>query len=210
MKRRIIVCFVGVDGSGKTTVATCLHESLVEEGISSKYLWAGWRGFESWLFKPLAAPTKHTMVKLGKERSVASAHDRMPFFDYLTWLDYFARVYPALAASLLTSTVTIVDRYVFDVIQGLHGGDTTSRRIVTRLLKLFPQPTVVFYIRVPPEVAYARKDDIPSLEYLYRSDEEKQKLLKELPADRVIVLDGTRTVKELTHDAFKITTALVK
>jgi thymidylate kinase len=74
---------------------------------------------------------------------------------------------------------------------------------------LFPQPTVVFYIKVPPELAYARKDDIPSLEFLYQSDEEKQELLKLLPPDRVIVLDGTRTVQELTKDALKIATALV-
>jgi thymidylate kinase len=105
--------------------------------------------------------------------------------------------------------VLVVDRYVYDVIQGLHGQDTTSRRIVAWLTKLFPQPTVVFYIKVPPELAYARKDDIPSLEFLWRSEEEKQELLKDLPANRVIVLDGTRTVQELTQDALKITTALV-
>lgn len=209
MKRRIIVCFMGVDGSGKTTVAKSLHESLSKARISSKYIWCGWRGFESWLFKPFAAPTKNAMIKRGNERGVASAHDRILFFDYLTWVDYFMRVCPALVASSLTSTVLVVDRYVYDVIQGLHGQDTTSRRIVAWLTKLFPQPTVVFYIKVPPELAYARKDDIPSLEFLWRSEEEKQELLKDLPANRVIVLDGTRTVQELTQDALKITTALV-
>jgi thymidylate kinase len=80
---------------------------------------------------------------------------------------------------------------------------------VVWLLKLFPQPTVVFYIKVPPELAYARKEDIPSLEFLYRTDGEKQEILKELPPDRVIMLDGTRPVEELAADAFKIATALM-
>jgi thymidylate kinase len=178
--------------------------------MSSTYLWCGWRGFESWLFKPFAAITKNAMIKRGNERGVTSAREKIPFFDLLTWLDYFVRVCPALVAASLTSAILVVDRYVYDVIQELHGEDTRSRRMVTRLLQLFPQPTVVFYIKVPPEVAYARKDDIPSLEFLLRSDEEKQKMLRELSADRVIVLDGTRAVQELTQDAFKIVTALVK
>lgn len=200
---------MGIDGSGKTTVAKALYESLSQAGVSSAYIWCGWRGFESWLFKPFAALTKNAMIARGNERGVASAHEKIPFFDYLTWLDYFARVCPALVASSLTSTILVVDRYFYDVVQELHGENTTSRRMVTWLMRLFPQPTVVFYIKVPPEVAYARKDDIPSLEFLYRSEEEKQKLLKELPANRVIVLDGTRTVQELTQDALKIVTALV-
>lgn len=200
---------MGIDGSGKTTVAKALHESLRQAGISSAYIWCGWRGFESWLFKPFAALTKNAMIKRGNERSVASAHEKIPFFDYLTWLDYFVKVCPALVASSLTSTILVIDRYVYDVIQELHGKDTASRRMVTWLMSLFPQPTVVFYIKVPPEVAFARKDDIPSLEFLLRSEDEKQKLLKGLSADRVIMLDGTRTVQELTQDALKIVTALV-
>jgi thymidylate kinase len=209
MTKTVLACFMGIDGSGKTTVAKALHESLSQAGISSTYIWCGWRGFESWLFKPFAAFTKDAMIKRGNERGVASAHEKIPFFDYLTWLDYFVRVCPALVTSSLTSTVLVVDRYFYDVVQELHGEGTASRRMVTWLMRLFPQPTVVFYIKVPPELAYVRKDDIPSLEFLQRSEEEKQKLLKELPANRVIVLDGTRTVQELTQDALNIVTALV-
>jgi hypothetical protein len=47
------------------------------------------------------------------------------------------------------------------------------------------------------------------VEFLSRSDEEKQKLLKEVSVDHLIVLDGTRSVKELTEDAFRIATELV-
>jgi hypothetical protein len=61
----------------------------------------------------------------------------------------------------------------------------------------------VFCIKVQPEVAYDRKDDIPWLEFLYRSEDEEQELLKELSVNLVVVLDGTRTVEELTQDALK-------
>jgi dTMP kinase len=200
---------MGIDGSGKTTVARSLHESLTSAGISSAYLWCGWRGFESWLFKPFASQTKNAMTRRGSEELIASAHYKIPFFDWFTWLDYFVRVCPLLVASLLTNTIVVADRYVYDVILTLHADGSKSYRLVVWLFKLFPQPTIIFYVKVPPELAFARKDDIPSLEFLRRSDDEKRKLIAQLPVDQVITLDGTRTVQELTEEAFSITTALI-
>jgi thymidylate kinase len=200
---------MGIDGSGKTTVAMSLRESLNSAGISCTYLWCGWRGFESWLFRPFAAQTKHAMTRRGNEEGIASAHEKIPFFDLLTWFDYFIRVCPALIASLLKNTIVIADRYVYDVIFELHPDGSKSHRFVVWLFKLFPQPTIVFYIKVPPELAFARKDDIPSLEFLYERDEEKQRLLKELSVDQVVTLDGTRSIRDLTEDALRIATQLV-
>jgi len=200
---------MGIDGSGKTTVARSLHESFTSAGISCTYLWCGWRGFESWLFKPFAAQTKHVMTRRGNEESIASAHEKIPFFDFLRWFDYFIRVCPALVTSLLKNTVVITDRYVYDVVLELHSDGSKSHRFVVWLLKLFPEPTIVFYIKVPPELAFARKNDIPSLEFLCERDEETQRLLKELSAHQVVTLDGTRSIKELTEDALRIATQLI-
>lgn len=200
---------MGIDGSGKTTVARSLQELLTSAGISSTYLWCGWRGFESWLFKPFASQTKQAMTRRGSEETIASAHSKIPFFDWLTWLDYFVRVCPLLVASSLTNTIVLADRYVYDVILALHADGSTSYRLVVWLFKLFPRPTIIFYVKVPPELAFARKDDVPSLEFLRRSDDEKRKLLAQFPVDQVITLDGTRTVQELTEEAFTITTALI-
>ncbi len=200
---------MGIDGSGKTTVAMSLRESLKSEGISCKYLYCGWRGFESWLFKPFAAQTKYAMTRRGNEEGIALAHEKIPFFDFFRWSDYFIRVCPALIASLLKNAIVITDRYVYDVILELHSDDSTLYRLVVWLLKLFPEPTIVFYIKVPPELAFARKDDIPSLEFSCESEEEIQRLLKELPADQVVTLDGTRSVEELTGDALRIASRLV-
>jgi thymidylate kinase len=200
---------MGIDGSGKTTVARSLNESFTSAGISCTYLWCGWRGFESWLFKPFAAQTKYVMTRRGNEEGIASAHEKIPFFDFLRWFDYFIRVCPALVASLLKNTVVITDRYVYDVVLELHSDGSKSHRFVVWLLKLFPEPTIVFYIKVPPELAFARKDDIPSLEFLCERDEETQRLLKELSAHQVVTLDGTRSIKELTEDALRIATQLI-
>ena len=200
---------MGIDGSGKTTVAMSLRESLNSAGISCTYLWCGWRGFESWLFKPFAVQTKYAMTRRGNEQGIASAHNKIPFFDFLMWFDYFIRVCPALVASLLKNTIVIVDRYVYDVILELHSDGSKSHRLLVWLLKLFPEPTIIFYIKVPTELAFARKDDIPSVEFLYERDEEEHRLLKELSVDRVVMLDGTRSIEGLTEDALRIATQLV-
>jgi dTMP kinase len=148
------------------------------------------------------------MTRRGSEEIIASAHDKIPFFDWFTWLDYFVRVWPLLVASSLKNTIVVADRYAYDVILALHADGSKSYRLVVWLFKLFPQPTIIFYVNVSPELAFARKDDIPSLEFLRRSDEEKRKLIAQLPVE-VITLDGTRTVQELTEAAFTITTALI-
>ena len=116
MKKRVLACFVGIDGSGKTTVAKALHESLSKAGIPSAYVWCGWRGFESWLFKPFATTAKNAMIKHGNTEGIATAYTKIPFFDCLTWLDYFIRVYPYLFASLITNDIVVLDRYVYDVL----------------------------------------------------------------------------------------------
>ena len=174
---------MGIDGSGKTTVAVSLRESLNSAGIACTYLWCGWRGFESWLFKPFAAQTKYAMTRRGNEEGIASAHDKIPFFDFLTWVDYFIPVCPALIASLLKNTIVIADRYVYDVILELHSDGSKSHRVVVSLLS-FTGTNDRFLYQNPPELAFARKDDIPSLEFLCERDEEKQSLLKELQSTR--------------------------
>lgn len=74
----------------------------------------------------------------------------------------------------------VVDRYVYMSYKAFT--ETTRRRKkLVWLMKLSPQPTVVLYIKLPPEVAYDQKDDIPALEFLYRSEEGKQELLRNCP-----------------------------
>jgi dTMP kinase len=208
MKRKLIVYFAGIDGSGKTTVAESLCDSLQSNGFACKYLWCGWRGFESPLFKPIAVRTKKSLVKKGEAERAQEAHNTLPFFGYLTWLDYFIRVFPHLLVSLITHDVVVVDRYVYDVMAGLTGPEKEMSPVLFALFKLFPRPSVVFFISIPPEVAFSRKHDIPSIDFLRQIERKNLDMLDECPA-KVVILDGTRSKNELRDSALTITRSLI-
>lgn len=208
MKRKLIVYFAGIDGSGKTTVAESLCDSLRDDGLSCKYLWCGWRGFESPLFKPIASRIKKTLAKRGEAEKVEEAHNTLPLFGYLTWLDYFTRVYPAVLASRLTHDIVIVDRYVYDVMAGLVGPDKHVSRFLFALFRLFPRPSIVFFISVPPEIAYHRKDDIPSIDFLREVEQKNLNMLAECSA-KVIMLDGSQSKNELRDRTLSVTRRLM-
>ena len=203
-----MVYFAGVDGSGKTTVAESLCDSLQDDGLSCKYLWCGWRGFESPLFKPIASRIKKTLAKRGEAEKADEAHNTLPLFGYLTWLDYFVRVYPDVLASLLTHDILIVDRYVYDVMAGLAGPDKHVSRLLFALFRLFPRPSIVFFISVPPEVAYERKDDIPSIDFLREVEQKNLNMLAACSAE-VVMLDGTQSKSELRDRTLSVTRRLM-
>jgi thymidylate kinase len=52
-----LISIVGVDGSGKTTLAQWLNEQLVERGVNSRIVWSR---FNNYLSKPLLALTRLT------------------------------------------------------------------------------------------------------------------------------------------------------
>ena len=207
MKRKLIVYFAGIDGSGKTTIAESLCDSLRDNGLSCKYLWCGWRGFESPLFKPIASRIKKTLAKRGESEKAEKAHNTLPLFGYLTWLDYFTRVYPNVLASLLTHDIVVVDRYVYDVMAGLVGPEKQVSRFLFALFRLFPRPSIIFFISVPPEVAYHRKDDITSIDFLRHAEQKNLNMLAESSA-QVVMLDGTRSKDELRDRALSVTRRL--
>jgi thymidylate kinase len=208
MRRKLIIYVAGIDGSGKTTLAESLRDSLRDSGFSCKYLWGGWRGFASPFFKPIASRAKKALVQKGEARKVQDAHNTLPLFGYMTWLDYFIQVYPRLFASLVMHDIVLLDRYVYDVVAGLTGPGKRVSRLLFALFKLFPEPSIVFFIRVPFEVAYRRKDDVASVDFLRQTEQKSLSILAECSA-KVVILDGTRPINELCDAALTTTRSLL-
>jgi len=195
--RAILICFTGIDGTGKTTLAKSLEESLEDSGISSKYLWGGWRGFESFLFSQVAKFMRENReARWGAGMRSINIQNNF-IFTYAAWIDYFLRVFPNLLKSLYKYDLVILDRYVYDVAIGFSiNTKNDCEKLLRRFFYIFPKPDTTFLIDVPEEVAYTRKDDIPSVEYLH----EKRKIYKKIGDEfEMIGLDGTKSLRELNE-----------
>ena len=110
-------------------------------------------------------------------------------------------------SSLLTHDIVVVDRYVYDVMAVLTGPEKQVSRFLFALFNLFPRPSIIFFMSVPPEVAYDRKDDIASIDFLRHAEQKKLNMLAET-SDQVVMLDGTRSKDELRDRALSVTQRL--
>lgn len=193
--KAILICFTGIDGSGKTTIAEGLAQSIENSGITCKYIWGGWRGFESFLFKPIVIFLKNSKKAGYKDTSIFAPKKKNILFYFLAWFDYCLRLYPNIRISLHKYDRVILDRYVYDVTVGVSIIDgTRADRLLKKFFYIFPKPDQIFFIDVPVEVAYSRKKDIPSIEYL---STQKAIYLGMLKNDNVEMLDGSKTKEEL-------------
>lgn len=171
-----LICIVGIDGSGKTTLAQRLAADLDRDGAPARYVWCR---FES---KALARALRvyHALsrrkgragyaVHKGRKKRLFShpllggAYERFVRWSY-------ARQIRRLIVRPLRRGVTVVcDRYVYDsaVDLALDRSRPASHAVAVadRFLAWVPKPDVVVHLDVPAEVAFARKDDVPELSYL--------------------------------------------
>jgi len=201
MKKGYLICFTGIDGTGKTTLAKSLEKSIKNSGISCKYIWGGWRGFESFLFKPIASIIRRKRNSGNKPISTYSLENNF-LFDYIAWLDYSLRIFPSLSLAIRMYDLVILDRYVYDVaINFSVDSKKDSKKLLKNFFRIFPEPDVTFLIDVPEEVAYKRKDDISSFEHLSIQRRYYLKLLKDNV--NVRVLDGNRGKEKLMYIVIK-------
>lgn len=202
------ICFIGIDGSGKTTLARSVVSALRRREMDFHYV----HGLiYPKLLKPFMAIGRFLFAR-GKSResnyrefviAKRSGFYKHPmlFFPYraLLFLDYFPQVAVKVAIPLLFGRRIVSDRYVFDTIvnMSLNLGYDLNRMIqaVKAYFRVLPKPNVVFLVDLPEEVSFCRKDDVPSIEYL----RERRGIYRNFAqAFGMVVLDGTMPVEDLT------------
>lgn len=206
----IFVCFIGTDGSGKSTIVAKSFENIRRRGlVRVRKVYGG----------HLPVITKFIMI-LGRRiflrGNMYSDYDKyldekksfyrkaskfvllQPFICLLMIEYYFQILFKVTIPHKLGYSI-ISDRYVHDtIINNLAVDKDLSVSKVKTLLDKFwffiPRPDITFLIQVPEEVALKRKSDIPSLSYLKM----RNKLYNELSrSEQIVVLDGTLSILEL-------------
>ena len=178
MKKSFLICFFGMDGSGKSTLSHSLFEELQNREINTSYTW--------WLERENSFLRK-TIRKLHKNNSIDNntsppcsfsqkphifgfnfffclIYPRFILMNYLFFGFFRARI-PMHCG---VKKILIFDRYFPDVISALSEefGISIRHSILIKLYSMIiPDPDLIFIIKVSPEISYNRKkDEILSIE----------------------------------------------
>lgn len=193
---------MGVDGSGKSTLAHTLADALESQGKKSVVVWATLRPV---LLKPFIKAAKFLLVRKHNKFSNYDNHmkQKRKGMKKLSWthnilllvmlIDYMPQVLYKVTLQKLLGRNVICDRYYFDLIvdYGEHISAPIERviNIINKVSHIFPAPDLNYFLKITPEVAFSRKDDIPSLEYLIERDTAYSLVTKNMSG---AILDGNK------------------
>jgi thymidylate kinase len=174
----IRICFLGIDGSGKSTLSRYLCDELRRRGYPVSYTWwlegehSAFRTLLRWVGKGHSAQLRHPETRATRTdrtsnftvRVFEAAYPSLVLLDYLR----FGIVKAWLPALLGADRVIIFDRFIYDTVSALSHDFkfATSRqeRLLLLYKRLLPNPNIIFIVDVPPKVAQQRKsDEIPSV-----------------------------------------------
>ena len=205
-----IIYLSGIDGAGKTSVSKEIYKHYYAKKIKAYYTWGG---LTPVLLKPLSLVAKLLFVrKLDKNNnySIHKKHKQKSInkFKYLMSLQFIialADYYPQYLFKVYfrskLNEIIIIDRYYLDffIERGILANWTleqTYNKIID-YQRLFLNPTDFIYLKINPEIALKRKDDIPSIDYLNDRERYYNYIHARLNS---FVIDGGKSLDEVVED----------
>lgn len=204
----LFICFTGIDGSGKTTLARALVSAIEQREIKAVYVY---NRYIPIVLRPAMLVGELLFLRnkdcyrdysgySNTKRSVSKKHPLLAkFYQHFLLLDYYIQILFKIKLPLLLGKNVVCDRYVYDTIVtdlsvDFNYSEEDVKNSLDKILSLFPTPGITFLVDLPEEIAYKRKTDIPSIEYL----RERRKMYLYLGKEcNMLVLDGTKKLEEL-------------
>lgn len=208
--KTFLVCFSGIDGSGKTTLCKKVISELRSRNIPSRLVYGRFLPVVTApFFKVISVLALRSSNQKGQhsysnENKKRLLRNPVLFRVFLIGilLDQSLRILLKVSLpSILRKKVTICDRYLLDTAIvdialscGLSNEET--KKILQRFLPMFPQADIAFVVDVPPRIAFQRKNDLYSIEILEQLSNMYLCLGKEIGAT---FIDGTKNLSEIKH-----------
>jgi thymidylate kinase len=208
-RRRAVIAFSGLDGSGKSSQTAAAREALIRLGREAEVVWLPITANPSvWRVSAIArrvvrrfrwAPGVRGLdrkVAGGQSFLAAPGETRRPGFLTRLCVTYIAAVNGLAHRRLARSAdVVVFDRYVLDSVVRMRYLWASRFGLAARLIRwLSPTPALSILLDVPAEVALGRKQDQWDLDQLRR---QRALYLEEAARLGVVVLDGTEEKEQL-------------
>jgi thymidylate kinase len=215
MKETIVIYFMGMDGSGKSTLSSYLHDELKNKRYDVKRVWwlEGENSVQRKLLRMIGGSSLLRFDVSPDQAGISALREQRPLLTKI-----FTAVYPRLVLldytifgiwriwvpkMIAKERILIFDRYIYDVIYSLSQefGYPPAKRVslFRRYATLLPVPDKIFLIEVPPDMALSRKkEEMVSAENakaLWGHHQELFRLVDNVFPGRCIVIDNTRDVE---------------
>lgn len=178
--------FEGLDGSGKSTLSRQVFDRLSQQSVPAICF---------------AEPTKYEtgqfLRKFLRGEIELSEEDQIQAFLKDREVSLKKNILPSLAEG----KIVLLDRYMYSTAAYQSGPDLTAQEILKRNLEQgFPQPDLLFYLDLDPELALARMEGRENAKERFESLEVLRKIRNSyesiLPSS-TIRLDARKTSVEL-------------
>ena len=216
----ILICFLGIDGSGKSTLSKYLYEELKKRNYNVLYTW--WmEGENSLLRRLLRRIGRQKLSNLTSKKTKAFKKSIAlkifrALFPNIVLLDYLRfGIVKAWFPKILSrgKKVMIFDRFIYDVILGLSRefefSDSKKERLLKIFSRLIPSPDIIFIVDVPPEISYLRKKgEIKSLEdakAIYDEYQDFLPILSRLTKGKIVRIDNSGEIDLAKAKVLEIT-----
>ena len=151
--RSIVISFMGVDGSGKSTLIELLRKKLKNKFKKIKYVH----------LRPYLILLDKSTVQANPHKTKKTWPILLNFIRILYWLIIY-RLFFYLFANKPRQLI-IFDRYAHDLmIDPIRYKFNLPNRITKFILNLFPNPSLWIFLNAPIKVLEKRKKELPTKE----------------------------------------------